>query len=383
MAVVKKKKSKKDSKNSKSGSNNSSDVNLSMANSLLKSFGSLKVYTNENQLAPVQKISTGLIELDDMLGGGIPEGRIVEIFGPESSGKTSLTLSIAAQYQKLGKRVAFIDAEQALDVNYCRAVGFDDRQALIIETETGEDALNAGRAIVASGEYDLLIVDSTAAIVHSKELDGEIGDSHMALRARLIDQFVRYVNPQAKQNNCTVLVISQLRANPGAVGHQSKTNATGGNALKFYSSVRLDVRRIGSFKSGETIIGNDVKVKAVKIKTGGSQFDDRVVSVRFGQGYCKYYDLIEVACKEGIIQKAGAWFSRNGEQLGQGKEKLRTSLMVNTELFESIKSEIFTKRQEKKEEMQRIIDGVEPQEDKPVDASHEVSQDAPQEELVS
>lgn len=358
MAIKKNKVKTKAKSNSSKSSSSKEEVDVRMADILAKKYGKMKIYTKENELKPIEKISTGLIELDDILGGGIPRGRIVEIYGSESSGKTSFTLSVAAQFQKQGLKVAFMDAEQALDVNYCRAVGFDDTKALVVEPETGNDALNASREIIESGMYDLLIIDSTAALVHENELDGEIGDSHMALRARLIDQFVRFSNGPAKEKNVTVLVISQMRANPGAVGHAPKKNATGGNALKFYSSLRLSIARVGSFKQGDTIIGNDVKVKAVKNKSGGAQFAECTTSVRFGEGYCRYYDLINVAVKEGVIFKGGAWFSYGEEKLGQGKENVRTKLKNSPELFDEIKNKIMDQRVRKKEELQRLVSGI-------------------------
>lgn len=332
------------------------NVVLSLADSLGKKYGKLKIFTEKQPLESNEFYSTGIIALDDMLGGGVAKGKMIEISGPESAGKTSFTLSIAAEAQKQGQKVAFIDAEQSLDRDYAKNIGYDVDQSLVIRPENGNDALNAAREIVESGQFGLVIIDSTAALVHENELAGDIGDSHMALQARLIGQGVRMMNFPVAQTGTTVIFISQERANMN-VGPGAKKNTTGGNALKFYTSQRLSLVRTGSFTSGDTKVGNTVKVRAIKNKTGGAQFAETEVSIRFGQGYCRYFDLIDIAIKEGIVQKAGAWFSYGEGKLGQGKEACRRNLMENPELFKEIKDKIYAKREEEKQKLAELIQG--------------------------
>ena len=266
----------------------------------------------------VETISTGSIGLDVALGiGGLPMGRIVEIFGPESSGKTTLTLSVIAQAQKAGKVCAFIDAEHALDPIYAAKLGVDVKELFVSQPDNGEQALEICDALVRSGAIDVIIVDSVAALTPKAEIEGDMGDSHVGLQARLMSQALRKLTGQIKNANCLVVFINQIRMKIGVMFGNPETT-TGGNALKFYSSVRLDIRRVGAVKDGEEQIGNETRVKVVKNKLA-APFRQVDFQILYGEGISKNGELIALGVKHKLVNKAGAWFSYNGEKIGQGK----------------------------------------------------------------
>ena len=272
----------------------------------------------DTQALDVESVSTGSLGLDMALGiGGLPMGRIVEIFGPESSGKTTLTLSVIAQAQKAGKTCAFIDAEHALDPIYAAKLGVDGKELLVSQPDNGEQALEICDALVRSGAVDVIIVDSVAALTPKAEIEGEMGDSHMGLQARLMSQALRKLTGQIKNANCLVVFINQIRMKIGVMFGNPETT-TGGNALKFYSSVRLDIRRVGSVKDGEEIIGNETRVKVVKNKLA-APFRQVDFQILYGEGISKMGELIELGVKHKLVNKSGAWFSYNDDKIGQGK----------------------------------------------------------------
>lgn len=278
----------------------------------------------------VESISTGSIGLDVALGiGGLPMGRIVEIFGPESSGKTTLTLSVIAQAQKAGKTCAFIDAEHALDPIYAAKLGVDVKELFVSQPDNGEQALEICDALVRSGAIDVIIVDSVAALTPKAEIEGDMGDSHMGLQARLMSQALRKLTGQIKNANCLVVFINQIRMKIGVMFGNPETT-TGGNALKFYSSVRLDIRRIGSVKDGDNIIGNETRVKVVKNKLA-APFRQVEFQILYGEGISKSGELLELGVKHKIVDKSGAWYSYNGEKIGQGKANSMKWLNENPE----------------------------------------------------
>lgn len=266
----------------------------------------------------VETISTGSIGLDVALGiGGLPMGRVVEIFGPESSGKTTLTLSVIAQAQKAGKVCAFIDAEHALDPIYAAKLGVDVKELFVSQPDNGEQALEICDALVRSGAIDVIIVDSVAALTPKAEIEGDMGDAHVGLQARLMSQALRKLTGQIKNANCLVIFINQIRMKIGVMFGNPETT-TGGNALKFYSSVRLDIRRVGGVKDGDQLIGNETRVKVVKNKLA-APFRQVDFQILYGEGISKNGELIELGVKHKLVNKAGAWFSYNGEKIGQGK----------------------------------------------------------------
>ncbi len=287
-------------------------------------------------------IPTGCLGLDLALGvGGIPQGRIIEIFGPESSGKTTLTLHIAAECQKTGGTVAFIDAEHALDTTYATMLGVDVPNLLISQPDSGEQALEITDMLVRSGGVDLLIIDSVAALTPRAELEGDMGDSHMGLQARLMSQALRKLTSSISRSNTTVIFINQLRMKIGVMFGNPETT-TGGNALKFYSSIRIDIRRVGSIKNGEDVIGNRTKIKIVKNKVA-PPFKSVEFDIMFNEGISKFGDLIDIAVEEKIIEKAGAWFSYNNAKMGQGRENSKKFLSENLEIAAEIRAKILEK----------------------------------------
>ncbi|HDR1513654.1 TPA: recombinase RecA [Pasteurella multocida] len=272
----------------------------------------------DTQALDVEAVSTGSLSLDVALGiGGLPMGRIVEIFGPESSGKTTLTLSVIAQAQKEGKTCAFIDAEHALDPIYAAKLGVNVNELLVSQPDNGEQALEICDALVRSGAVDVIIVDSVAALTPKAEIEGEMGGSHMGLQARLMSQALRKLTGQIKNSNCLVVFINQIRMKIGVMFGNPETT-TGGNALKFYASVRLDIRRTGAIKEGEEVIGNETRVKVVKNKVA-APFRQVDFQILYGQGISKTGELIELGVKHKLVDKAGAWYAYNGEKIGQGK----------------------------------------------------------------
>jgi len=290
----------------------------------------------------VPAYSTGCLGLDLGLGiGGIPKGRIIEIYGPESSGKTTLTLHIAAECQKAGGTVAFIDAEHALDTSYATKLGVDIPNTLISQPDSGEQALEITDMLVRSGAVDLLIVDSVAALTPRAELEGDMGDSHMGLQARLMSQALRKLTGSISRSNCTVVFINQLRMKIGVMFGNPETT-TGGNALKFYSSVRMDIRRTGAIKDGDQVIGNRTKVKVVKNKVA-PPFKVIEFDIMYGQGISKTGDVLDLAVEHKIVEKAGAWFSYRDAKIGQGRENSKAFLADNPDIFEEIKTRVLAK----------------------------------------
>ncbi|HBO38944.1 MAG TPA: recombinase RecA [Pasteurellaceae bacterium] len=272
----------------------------------------------DTQALDVESISTGSLGLDVALGiGGLPMGRVVEIFGPESSGKTTLTLSVIAQAQKAGKVCAFIDAEHALDPIYAAKLGVDVKELLVSQPDNGEQALEICDALVRSGAVEVVIVDSVAALTPKAEIEGDMGDSHMGLQARLMSQALRKLTAQIKNANCLVVFINQIRMKIGVMFGNPETT-TGGNALKFYASVRLDIRRVGAVKDGEEQIGNETRVKVVKNKLA-APFRQVDFQILYGEGISKNGELIELGVKHKLVEKSGAWYAYNGEKIGQGK----------------------------------------------------------------
>jgi recombination protein RecA len=309
-----------------------------------KQFGKGAIMKLDGTGAPKQmpSIPTGCLSLDLALGiGGIPKGRIVEIYGPEASGKTTLTLHIAAECQKEGGTVAFVDAEHALDTGYAAKLGVDIPNTLISQPDSGEQALEITDMLVRSGAVDLLIVDSVAALTPRAELEGDMGDSHMGLQARLMSQALRKLTGSISRSNCTVIFINQLRMKIGVMFGNPETT-TGGNALKFYSSVRLDIRRTGAIKDGDNIVGNRTKIKVVKNKVA-PPFKLIEFDIMYGEGISKTGDILDLAVTNGIVEKAGSWFSYENAKIGQGRENSKTFLKENPDILEEIKLKVLTK----------------------------------------
>jgi recombination protein RecA len=326
-------------------------------NSIEKQFGKGAIMKLGNDEGPkkLPAISTGCLSLDLGLGiGGIPEGRIIEIYGPESSGKTTLTLHIAAECQKAGGTVAFIDAEHALDTAYASKLGVDIPNTLISQPDSGEQALEITDMLVRSGAVNLLIVDSVAALTPRAELEGDMGDSHMGLQARLMSQALRKLTGSISRSNCTVIFINQLRMKIGVMFGNPETT-TGGNALKFYSSVRMDIRRTAAIKNGDEVIGNRTKVKVVKNKVA-PPFKVIEFDIMYGAGISQQGDVLDLAVKEGIVDKAGAWFSYNDAKIGQGRENSKMFLMENPDVYDEIKNKILAKYGLIESDTQEVID---------------------------
>ena len=305
-----------------------------------KAFGKGSIMKlGEQEALNVEAVSTGSIGLDLALGvGGIPKGRIVEIYGPESSGKTTLTLHVIAEAQKDGATCAFIDAEHALDPLYASKLGVDVNELLVSQPDTGEQALEIADTLVRSGAVDFIIVDSVAALVPKAEIEGEMGDSHMGLQARLMSQALRKLTGNISRTNCTVIFINQIRQKIGVMFGNPETT-TGGNALKFYASVRLDIRRIGALKDKDEVVGNHTRVKVVKNKVA-PPFRQVEFDIMYGEGISKTGELIDIGVKEGIVEKAGSWFSYKDQRIGQGKENARTFLKENPSIADEIEATI-------------------------------------------
>ncbi len=290
----------------------------------------------------IEAISTGSLALDVALGiGGLPKGRVVEIYGPESSGKTTLTLQAIAQCQKNGGTAAFIDAEHALDPVYAEKLGVNIQDLLISQPDTGEQALEIADMLVRSNAIDLIVVDSVAALTPKAEIEGEMGDSHMGLQARLMSQALRKLTANIKRSNTLMIFINQIRMKIGVMFGSPETT-TGGNALKFYSSVRLDIRRIGSIKKGDEIIGNDTRVKVVKNKMA-PPFKQAEFEILYGEGCSREGEIIDLGVKHGLVDKAGAWYSCEGERIGQGKDNARNYLKEHSELAKRLDNELRAK----------------------------------------
>ncbi len=287
----------------------------------------------------IQVVSTGSLGLDIALGvGGLPRGRVVEIYGPESSGKTTLTLQVIAEMQKLGGTCAFVDAEHALDIQYAQKLGVNLQDLLISQPDTGEQALEIVDSLTRSGAVDLIVVDSVAALTPKAELEGEMGDSLPGLQARLMSQALRKLTATIKKANCMVIFINQIRMKIGVMFGSPETT-TGGNALKFYASVRLDIRRIGSIKKGEEVIGNETRVKVVKNKVA-SPFKTAEFDILYGEGISRLGEVLDLGVAGHIVEKAGAWYAFNGEKIGQGRDNSREFLKENPELAIEIENKV-------------------------------------------
>jgi recombination protein RecA len=287
----------------------------------------------------IQTVSTGSLGLDLALGiGGLPRGRVVEIFGPESSGKTTLCLHVVAEMQKIGGTCAYIDAENALDPIYARKLGVKVDEMLISQPDTGEQALEIADMLVRSGGVDVVVIDSVAALTPKAELEGEMGDSHMGLQARLMSQALRKLTANIKRTNTLVIFINQIRMKIGVMFGSPETT-TGGNALKFYASVRLDIRRIGNIKKGEDMIGSETRVKVVKNKVA-PPFRQAEFEIMYGEGISRTGEIIELAVVNNLIEKSGAWYSYNGQKIGQGKENVRTFLKENPSIAVEVETKI-------------------------------------------
>lgn len=297
--------------------------------------GSVMRMGDEGIARGIEAISTGSLGLDIALGiGGLPKGRVVEIYGPESSGKTTLALQVVAQAQKAGGTAAFVDAEHALDPIYAGKLGVDVDNLLVSQPDTGEQALEITDMLVRSSAVDVVVVDSVAALTPKAEIEGDMGDSHMGLQARLMSQALRKLTGNIKRSNTLVIFINQIRMKIGVMFGNPETT-TGGNALKFYASVRLDIRRIGAIKKGDEVVGNETRVKVVKNKVA-PPFKQVEFEILYGEGVSREGEIISLGVKEGLIDKAGAWYSYNGDRVGQGKENVRTYLKEHPETADEI-----------------------------------------------
>jgi recombination protein RecA len=320
------------------GSGKSKALGLALE-TIEKQFGKGSIMKlGESQHAQVECIPTGSLSLDLALGGGIPQGRVVEIYGPESSGKTTLTLHAIAQIQKQGGTAAFIDAEHALDPAYAKRIGVDIENLLLSQPDNGEQALEITETLVRSNAVDLIVVDSVAALVPRAEIEGDMGDSHMGLQARLMSQALRKLTGVISRSNATVIFINQIRMKIGVMFGNPETT-TGGNALKFYASVRIDIRRTGQIKDGEEIVGNRTKVKVVKNKIA-PPFRIAEFDIMYNQGISRSGDVLDLATERGLVEKAGAWFSYNGEKISQGREAAKKYLEENPKVMDEIAKKI-------------------------------------------
>ncbi len=321
-----------------------------------KQFGKGSVMRMGDSVASeIEAISTGSIALDVALGiGGLPKGRVVEIYGPESSGKTTLTLQVIAEAQKAGGTCAFVDAEHALDPSYAEKLGVNVDELLVSQPDTGEQALEITDMLVRSGAVSVLVVDSVAALTPKAEIEGDMGDSHMGLQARLLSQALRKLTGNIKRSNTLVIFINQLRMKIGVMFGNPETT-TGGNALKFYSSVRLDIRRIGAIKRGEEIIGNETKVKVVKNKVA-PPFKTINFEILYGEGISHEGEIIDMGVNCNIIDKAGAWYSYNGDRIGQGKDKVRKFMKENPAVADEIEAKIRAELMPSKEEIAKAAE---------------------------
>ncbi|CAM5402508.1 recombinase RecA [Eoetvoesiella caeni] len=301
--------------------------------------GSVMRYGDNQIEHDIKVVSTGSLGLDIALGvGGLPRGRVIEVYGPESSGKTTLTLQVIAEMQKIGGTCAFVDAEHALDVQYASRLGVNLTDLLISQPDTGEQALEITDALVRSGSIDLIVIDSVAALVPRAEIEGDMGDSLPGLQARLMSQALRKLTASIKRANCMVIFINQIRMKIGVMFGNPETT-TGGNALKFYASVRLDIRRIGSIKKGDEVVGNETRVKVVKNKVA-SPFKQAEFDIMYGAGISREGEIIDLGVQANIVDKAGSWFSYNGTRIGQGKDNAREYLKEHPEMAVEIENRI-------------------------------------------
>jgi recombination protein RecA len=287
----------------------------------------------------VESVSTGSLGLDIALGvGGLPRGRVIEIYGPESSGKTTLTLQVIAEAQRLGGTAAFVDAEHALDPVYAGKLGVNVQELLVSQPDTGEQALEITDMLVRSSAVDIIVIDSVAALTPKAEIEGEMGDAHVGLQARLMSQALRKLTGNIKRSNTIVIFINQIRMKIGVMFGNPETT-TGGNALKFYASVRLDIRRIGAIKNGEEVVGNQTRVKVVKNKVA-PPFREAEFEIMYGQGISRNGEIIDIGVAQGLVEKSGSWYSYNGERIGQGKENARTFLETHPDIARDIDTKL-------------------------------------------
>ena len=301
--------------------------------------GSILRLGSKDAIVPVSVISTGSISLDNALGvGGLPRGRVIEIFGPESSGKTTIALQVIAEAQKKGGIAAFIDVEHALDPAYARKLGVDIDNLLVSQPDYGEQALEITNHLTASGQIDVLVVDSVAALVPKAELDGEMGDSHMGLQARLMSQALRKLTGVVSKSRTCLIFINQIREKIGVMFGNPETT-TGGRALKFYASIRLDIRRIAAIKDGDAVVGNRTKIKVVKNKVA-SPFREAEFDIIYGEGISKEGDLLDLGVAQNLVEKSGSWFSYKGERIGQGRETARQFLKDNPDMRQAVDTEL-------------------------------------------
>ncbi len=322
--------------------NRAQAIDLAMSH-IEKQFGkgSIMRLGEDVALPDVQAISTGALGLDIALGvGGVPRGRIIEIFGPESSGKTTLALHIVSEAQKKGGIAAFVDAEHALDIHYARKLGVKTDDLLVSQPDTGEQALEIAEVLVRSGAIDVLVIDSVAALVPKAEIEGEMGDSHMGLQARLMSQALRKLTGTISKSNCCVIFINQIRMKIGVMFGNPETT-TGGNALKFYASVRMDIRRVASLKQGQDVIGNRTRVKVVKNKVA-PPFKEAEFDIMYGTGISREGDIVDLGVESGVIDKSGAWFSYGDERIGQGRENAKQFLKEHAETATEIEDKILS-----------------------------------------
>lgn len=321
--------------------------------------GSVMRMGDGSAVRDIEAISTGSLGLDIALGiGGLPKGRVVEIYGPESSGKTTLTLQVIAECQKMGGTAAFVDAEHALDPGYAEKLGVNVDELLVSQPDTGEQALEITDMLVRSAAVDAVIVDSVAALTPKAEIEGDMGDSHVGLQARLMSQALRKLTANIKRSNTLVIFINQIRMKIGVMFGNPETT-TGGNALKFYSSVRLDIRRIGSIKKGEEVLGSETRVKVVKNKVA-PPFKQTEFDILYGEGISRESEIINLGTSLGLIDKAGAWYSYQGEKIGQGKENVRLYFKehpeVSQQLEQNIRAELLPKRAGETEKLAEMVD---------------------------
>lgn len=323
--------------------NNKMSAIESVMNQIEKQYGKGSIVRlGANKTLDVESIPTGSLALDIALGiGGVPKGRIIEIYGPESSGKTTIALSIIAESQKLGGAAAFVDAEHALDPSYARKLGVNTDELIVSQPDTGEQALEIVEALVRSNAIDVLVVDSVAALVPRAEIEGEMGDSHIGLQARLMSQALRKLTAVINKSNCIVIFINQLREKIGVMFGNPETTA-GGRALKFYASVRLDIRKIDTIKSGDTFLGNRARVKVIKNKVA-PPFKQAEFDIMYNEGISKEGNLVDIGVNENIVQKSGSWFAYNDIRLGQGRENAKIYLKENPEIALEIENKIRSK----------------------------------------
>ncbi len=301
--------------------------------------GSIMRLGTKEAIVPISVIPTGSLSFDAALGvGGFPRGRVVEVFGPESSGKTTITLQVIAEAQKMGGMAAFVDAEHALDPIYAKKLGVDVDNLLVSQPDYGEQALEITEALVRSGAIDVLVVDSVAALVPKAELDGEMGDSHVGLQARLMSQALRKLTGTVSKSRTCLIFINQIREKIGVMFGNPETT-TGGRALKFYSSVRVDIRRIGAIKEGDAVVGSRTKVKVVKNKTA-APFREAEFDIMYGEGISREGDLLDLAVNNNIVEKSGSWFSYKSDRIGQGRENARAFLKENKDIYAKIEGEL-------------------------------------------